>query len=135
VVADLPSVGGMALAVSEVTLALTSDGVFFLGNHHRCRVVFLWITLNLLPLRFRERDNRLVRFVHSIRITLFVSREYLSCLCVSERPAKRNLSLTFSGARALRKSQTMMIGDESSSDAVTSLVAYISLKRIYISKS
>jgi hypothetical protein len=30
---------------------------------------------------------------------------------------------TFSGARALRRSQTMMIGEESSSEAVTSLVA------------
>ena len=28
VVADSPSIGGTALAVSEVTLALTSDGVF-----------------------------------------------------------------------------------------------------------
>lgn len=32
--------------------------------------------------------------------------------------------IILSGARALRKSQTMMIGDVSSSEEVTSLVAY-----------
>jgi hypothetical protein len=33
------------------------------------------------------------------------------------------MSRTFSGALALRKSQTMMMGEESSSEAVTTLVA------------
>jgi hypothetical protein len=38
--------------------------------------------------------------------------------------AKTTRLSTFSGARALRRSQTMMIGEVSSSLAVTSLVAY-----------
>ena len=64
-----------------------------------------------------------------------MSRQYLSDLfLLAKGSTKRNSSLTFSGARALRKSQTMIIGDESSSDAVTTLVAYTSLEDIHVFK-
>jgi hypothetical protein len=59
----------------------------------------------------------------SPRIRTVVTSEDLHASHVSRKQQDKRLEVTFSGARALRRSQTMMTGDISSSDAVTSRVA------------
>ena len=83
-----------------------------LGVPTECTIVF----------SAREKEIGILFAPRERQNAFLVTGQDLQCLVRGEECYK-NMMGTFSGARALRRSQTMMMGEVSSSEAVTSLVA------------